>query len=81
MLSFQRFIEGNAAFIQLIAGTIATMITLTAFAYSTFVTKEQLKDNEGRIKEMTEYRLSRLEEKIDKLDDKLDYLIKKGAPQ
>lgn len=70
----QDIIEKNGHFIQLIAGVVATFITLTAFAYQTFVTKEQLKENENRIRELSDYRLSRLESKIDKLDDKLTSL-------
>ena len=60
--------------IPTIITTLATMITITAYAYSTFVTKGEMHEAAETVKKFNDYRLDRLESKIDKIDDMLSEL-------
>lgn len=70
-------INKHLGIIQLVGGIIATAVTLTAFAYSNFATKEELhsqtqgiKAHETRETDRIEGRLNRIEEKIDKINER-----------
>lgn len=74
MDTISRYIDRNSAIIQLVGGIIATLITVTVYAYSTFVTKAEMHDAADGIKKFEDYRLDRLETKLDKIDDMLSDL-------
>lgn len=63
----EKWINKHVGFIQVIGGILATAITLTAYAYTTFSTKAETND----LKMWLDKRLDRIEQKQDQLYDKL----------
>lgn len=80
MKSMEAYLNKHAAFVQILGGILATAVTLTAFAYSNFQTKEEtrtqiedLKDsvekNQDLILNTIDRRLERIENKLDKIKE------------
>ena len=74
----ERFLNKHIAVIQIVGGVIATCVTLTVFAYTSFATKTEVqqsiagvKDGNQDFRQWIEKRLDRIEEKQDQLYDKL----------
>lgn len=63
--------------LQTILGMIGTAVCVVVYFYTTFVTKVELEHQYSGYREFENFRLERLENKIDKLDDKLSELGKR----
>lgn len=59
----EKFLNKHAAIVQIIGGIIATAVSVTVFAYSTFVTKEELKDYIIKRLDIIEYKIDHLRHK------------------
>ena len=58
-----KWFDKHQAMLMLLGGVVATLVTLTAYAFTTFQTKE---DTKG-LYQMIETRFNRLEDKVDAL--------------
>ena len=63
--------ERNLIVIQILGGIMATLITITAYAYTTFLTKEEHNSSLHQIEKKLDY----IEVKLDGIND---YLRNKG---
>jgi len=61
------WVKKNAVIIQLLGGIIATLVTLTAYSFTTFQTRAEHDVSIGGVN----HRLDRIEDKIDRIYDKL----------
>lgn len=72
----EAYLNKHSAFIQILGGILATAVTLTAFAYSNFQTKEDHKaaieaveKNQDLILKTIDRRLERIENKLDRIKE------------
>lgn len=75
MSSLVAYINKHATVMRFMAAIIATVISLTVYALTNFATKDEVVKQAAQVKQFEDYRLDRLEMKVDKLDDKMDLLI------
>jgi len=71
MEAVEKYLNKHLGILQLFGGLMATLITLTAYAYTTFATKEDVKYAIQDTKEI----LLRVEKNVDKLDEKIDRIL------
>lgn len=71
----EAYLNKHSAVIQILGGILATVVTLTAYAYSNFQTKEDhdksiatIEKNQGLILDQIDRRLERIENKLDKIE-------------
>lgn len=62
----ESWIKRNGLALQLIGGLMATLITLTAYAFTTFQTKEESKETNLSV-----------EKRLDRIENKLDILLRR----
>lgn len=75
MSSLVAYINKHATLMRFLAAVVATLISLTVYALTNFATKDEIVKATAQVKQFEDYRLDRLEMKVDKLDDKMDLLI------
>ena len=78
-VSMEHWLNKHIAIIQLAGGIVATAITLTAFAYSNFATKEDVKNSISNVQIQNDNVRSWLEKRLDRIEQKQDQLYDKLA--
>ena len=68
----ERYLNRHAPLIQMIAGLIFTLVTLTGFAYTNFSTKEEVRERIAQIESHNERTLLLIEKRLERIEDKLD---------
>ncbi len=65
MSRWVRYLDQHMAVVTILATTIATLVTITAYAFTTFQTKEDSKSANSSV-----------ERRLERIEDKIDYLIR-----
>ncbi len=73
------FLNRHIGIIQLVGGIIATAVTLTAFAYSTFQTKQDTQQTLNTLEQNHQGDLTTIEKRLDRIENKLDNLLLKQS--
>lgn len=68
----EKFLNKHQALILLVGGIMATLVSITVFAYTNFQTKASSLDERAWINQ----RFDSLDKRFDRLEDKLDKLTK-----
>jgi multidrug efflux pump subunit AcrB len=68
----EKYLNKHAAVIQILGGVLATAVTLTAFAYTNFQTKEETKDALAQIEKHQELILRQIDKRLERIENKLD---------
>jgi len=71
MEKIENYLDRNLGLLQIIGALMAGLITLTAYAHTTFATKDDVKLSISDTKEI----LIRIEKNVDKIDDKVDRIL------
>jgi hypothetical protein len=66
-----------SALIQFIGGVIATAVTITVYAFTTFSTKEEVRSSTENIYRNENEIIIRIEKRLDNIEEKIDRLMKK----
>lgn len=72
MSSLESWLNKHQAIMTILGGIIATLVTLTAYAYTTFQTKADTDKQIVVINEQFKYMLEAIDKRLERIENKLD---------
>lgn len=75
MRGLEGLIEKHQGIISVIGGLLVTAVTLTAYALTTFSTKQETKEALNQNQRTTEALMERIEKRLDHIEYKVDDLL------